>query len=173
MAIQYSCPPKQWFSYYTSVCSCASTTGCPRDCEVVIWSNRFGESNWILSFDFNVEVFAFQGDQCVILAFPLLEVRFVITVVEAHFAPHTFALRSQALFGRDSEKPITGRPADVKATVIFFQQAKPSGLVGEGELVICGEYTLIKLNKICYITCIGLYAICISNLPCNKSKKDF
>lgn len=87
-------------SHCTSVCSSASTTSCSRDCEMVIWTNGSGESYRFICFDFNVKLLVFEGDQRFIPAFPLLEGRFLVTVVEAHFTAYTFALRPQALLGR-------------------------------------------------------------------------
>ena len=87
---------------------------------MVIWPNSFGESDCFISFEFNVELVALEGEQCSIPAFPLLEVSSVVTVIQAHFTPQTLALRSQTLLGCDSVKPVTGRPAQFKAAGQFF-----------------------------------------------------
>lgn len=123
----------------TSVRFCASTTGSPKNCKVVIWPNSFGESKSFIRFDFNVQFLAFEGEECSIPAFPLLEGSHLITVIEGNFTPHSFALCSQALFGCGNKKPVTGCPTDVKAAVKFFQQTETSGLVAEYERRLCRE----------------------------------
>lgn len=125
--------------FFTSVCSCASATGSSSDCQVVIWSYRFGESNRFISFDFKVKLLAFEGEESSILAFPLLEQSLLVTVVQANFTPHRFPLGSQALFGHDSKKPVTGCPAHLEAAITFLQQTKTSGLVDECEWGLCRE----------------------------------
>lgn len=115
LEINDKCFSKQRFSSCTSECSRASTAGCPCNCEVVIGTYCFGEGNCFISFDFNVELLAFEGKQCFILAFPLLKVTFLITIIEAHFTAHSFALHSKALSGGDNKKAITSRPTHIKA----------------------------------------------------------
>lgn len=144
--------------YFTSVRFCASTTGSPSNCEVVIWPDSFGESKSFISFDFNVKFLAFEGEECSILAFPLLEVSLLVTVVESNFTPHSFALRSQALFRCGNKKPVTGCPAHVEAAVKFFQQTKTSCLVAECEWGLCRE----KYKGLTYIAHYILISFIIS-----------
>ena len=120
-----------FFFFFTSVCSCAGTTGCPSDCEVIIWPNGLGESDCLISFDFNEKLLIFEGEQRSVPAFPLLEVTPVVTVVLVHFTAHAFALRPQALFSRGHKNPVSGCPAHVKAAAQSSQQAKSSGLISQ------------------------------------------
>lgn len=144
--------------YFTSVRFCASTTGSPSNCEVVIWPDSFGESKSFISFDSNVKFFSFEGEQCSILALPLLEVTLLVTVVEGNFTPDSFALCSQALFGCGNIKPVTGCPAHIKAAAKFFQQTKTCGLVAECEWGLCRE----KYKGLTYIACYILKSFIIS-----------
>lgn len=98
---------------------------------MVIWPSCSGESNCFISFDLNEEFLIFEGEQCSIPAFPLLESALVVAVKLVHFAPHTFALRAQAFLSRGNKNPVTSRPAQFKAAGILFQQTKTSGFVHE------------------------------------------
>lgn len=84
---------------FTSVRPAAGTAACPCDGEVVVWTNSFGENSRLIRLHFNVQLLAYEGEQCVIPAFPLLQVALVVTIVETDFTPHTFALCSQTLLG--------------------------------------------------------------------------
>lgn len=121
----------------TSVCSWASTAGCPWDREVVIQTQSSGKCNCFIWFYFNVVCRAFEGEQRFVLAFPFLEVTLAVTIIRAYFTSNTFALCSQALSGWYNEKPITARPTHVEAAVWFFNDTETSGLVNESKWGIC------------------------------------
>lgn len=127
------------FPNCTSVCPGAGAAGCPCDCQVVIGTNISRECNRFISSDFDVELLAFESEQCFIPALPFLEVILVVTVKAAHFAPHALALRSQALFGCRDKKPIVCRPAHFKAARQSFHYTETSGLVHEYKWGICKE----------------------------------
>lgn len=118
-----------FIQYLTSVCSLASTTGCPCNCEVAIGSYCFGENCCVICSELNVKLLAFEGEHRFILAFPLLEFACFVTIVEAYFTSHTFPLDSQALIYPVNQKSVTRCPAYVKAVVTSFNQTKTSGLV--------------------------------------------
>lgn len=103
--------------------SCAGAARRPSDCEVIVWPNSLGQSDCLISFDFNEKLLFFEGEQRSVLAFPLLEVTPDVTVVLVHFAARGFALRAQALFSRRHKNPVSGRPAHVKAAGQSSQQA--------------------------------------------------
>lgn len=87
---------------------------------MIIWTNSSGERHRFIRIQLNVKLLALECKQGFILAFPLLQLTLVVTVVGAHLAAEGLALGTQAFSGHYDEKSVAGCPTHVKATDRLF-----------------------------------------------------